>query len=57
MHVARVTTSASAQTTADGFALDRFNPSDRGSEWFALDSLDLRGSGRLAIGLVGELAI
>jgi hypothetical protein len=27
--------------TARGFALDRFQPAERGSEWFALDSLDL----------------
>jgi OOP family OmpA-OmpF porin len=45
-----------AQPTASGFALDRFNPSERGSEWFALDSLDLRGQARPAIGVVGELA-
>jgi OmpA-OmpF porin, OOP family len=45
-----------AQATATGFALDRFNPSERGSEWFALDSLDLRGHLRLAVGVVGELA-
>jgi OOP family OmpA-OmpF porin len=50
------TAPAWAQSTANGFALDRFNPSERGSEWFAMDSLDLRGSGRPAIGLVGELA-
>jgi outer membrane protein OmpA-like peptidoglycan-associated protein len=48
-------TPSSAQT-ASGFSLDRFNPSERGSEWFALDSLDLRGHLRPAIGLVGELA-
>ena len=47
---------AHAQPTASGFALDRFNPSERGSEWFVLDSLDLRGGPRPAIGLVGELA-
>ena len=47
---------ARAQATANGFALDRFNPSERGSEWFALDSLDLRGDRRPAIGVVGEFA-
>jgi outer membrane protein OmpA-like peptidoglycan-associated protein len=46
---------ASAQQ-ASGFSLDRFDPSERGSEWFALDSLDLRGSGRPAIGLVVDYA-
>jgi outer membrane protein OmpA-like peptidoglycan-associated protein len=48
---------ALAQNTASGFALDRFNPSERGSEWFSLDSLDFRGQVRPAIGLVGELAV
>jgi OOP family OmpA-OmpF porin len=45
---------AGAQQTASGVALDRFNPSERGSDWFALDSLDLRGSVRPAIGIVGD---
>src|SRR5690242_18567842 len=40
--------------SAQGFALNRFDPSDRGSSWFALDSLDLRGHLRPAIGLVGD---
>jgi OOP family OmpA-OmpF porin len=50
--------SAGAQTaptpaaTAQGFALDRFEPSERGSEWFVQDSLDLRGALRPALGLV-----
>ncbi|MEB2310413.1 MAG: OmpA family protein [Sorangiineae bacterium] len=39
-----------------GFALDRFEPSDRGSEWFAADSLDLRGHFRPALGVVGDWA-
>ena len=42
--------------TATGFALDRFNPSERGSDWFASDSLDLRGSMRPAVGLVVDYA-
>jgi outer membrane protein OmpA-like peptidoglycan-associated protein len=45
-----------AAQTASGFALDRFNPSERGSDWFAADSLDLRGNLRPAIGLVGDYA-
>ncbi len=48
---------ASAQPTATGFALDQFSPSERGSEWFAEDSLDLRGDPGAAIGIVGELGI
>jgi len=51
------TGSAKAQTTASGFALDRFNPSERGSEWFATDSLDFRGNLRPAIGLISELGV
>ena len=43
---------ASAQPS--GFAVDRFEPSERGSEWFAGDSLDLRGHLRPAAGIVGS---
>lgn len=43
---------ASAQETAEGIALDRFEPSERGSYWFSADSLDIRGKGRPAIGAV-----
>jgi outer membrane protein OmpA-like peptidoglycan-associated protein len=42
--------------TAPGFALDRYNPAERGSDWFANESLDLRGHGRFAVGLVGDWA-
>ncbi|MGZ3424687.1 MAG: OmpA family protein [Polyangiales bacterium] len=45
---------ASAQQ--QGFALDRFEPSDRGSDWFHLDSLDLRGNVRPAIGATFDWA-
>ena len=38
---------ARAQAVA-GFALDRFDPASAGSDWFALDSLDLRGGARPA---------
>jgi outer membrane protein OmpA-like peptidoglycan-associated protein len=41
---------AAAQPVATGLALDRFDPAERGSEWFALDTLDLRGRVRPAIG-------
>jgi OmpA-OmpF porin, OOP family len=37
-----------------GFAVDRFEPSERGSDWFTNESLDLRGSGRFAFGAVGD---
>src|SRR5581483_6484594 len=45
---------ATAQTK--GFALDRFDPSERGSDWFVLDSLDFRGDKRPAAGLDLEYA-
>jgi len=48
---------ALAQTTANGFALDRFNPSERGSEWFSEDTLDLRVDPGGAAGIVGEWAL
>jgi outer membrane protein OmpA-like peptidoglycan-associated protein len=41
---------AAAQPAATGLALDRFDPAERGSEWFVLDTLDLRGHVRPAIG-------
>jgi outer membrane protein OmpA-like peptidoglycan-associated protein len=47
---------ALAQDQAKGFALNRFDPSERGSEWFVLDSLDLRGDARIAAGVVGDWA-
>jgi OOP family OmpA-OmpF porin len=47
---------AAAQQTAKGFALDRFEPSERGSTWFAADSLDLRGRTRFAAGVVLDYA-
>jgi outer membrane protein OmpA-like peptidoglycan-associated protein len=43
---------ANAQET--GFAVNRFEPAERGSTWFALESLDLRGSSRPAFGIVGD---
>jgi outer membrane protein OmpA-like peptidoglycan-associated protein len=45
-----------AQTPAPGFALDRFEPSERGSDWFAADSMDFRGHLRPAGGLVADWA-
>jgi OmpA-OmpF porin, OOP family len=43
---------ADAQSTAEGFALNRFEPSERGGDWFTSESLDFRGRGRFAAGLV-----
>jgi outer membrane protein OmpA-like peptidoglycan-associated protein len=46
---------AGAQAASgSGFAVDRFDPSERGSDWFVVESLDLRGDGRLAVGVVGD---
>lgn len=47
---------ASAQSAGETFAINRYNPSERGSDWFANESLDLRGHWRPALGLVGDLA-
>ncbi|HEX3771930.1 MAG TPA: OmpA family protein [Polyangiaceae bacterium] len=45
-----VTRQAHAQ--AQGFAVDQFDPSERGSDWFSVESLDLRGGVRPALGVV-----
>ena len=45
-----------AQTTAQGFAVNHFEPATTGSEWFVMDTLDLRGHLRPAFGIVGEWA-
>ena len=47
---------AAAQDTAAGFALDRFQPSGGGSDWFTLKSLDFCGTGRIGAGLVLDWA-
>ena len=39
---------------APGFVLNRFEPSERGSEWFVADTLDLRGAVRPALGVVAD---
>ena len=49
-------TEASAQQVGGNFSVNHFNPSERGSEWFVLDSLDLRGSLRPVVGVVGDWA-
>ena len=35
-----------------GFQLNRFEPSDRGSDWFVNDSLDMRGAANFSSGLI-----
>jgi OmpA-OmpF porin, OOP family len=52
--VALASSARPALAQSKGFALDRFEPSERGSEWFALDTLDLRGHVRPAIGVVAD---
>lgn len=51
-----LTLSGRAHAQTGGFALDRFDPSERGSDWFSADSLDLRGNRRWSAGLVGDYA-
>ena len=41
---------------APGFALNRFEPSETGSEWFVNDTLDIRGNLRPALGVVLDYA-
>jgi outer membrane protein OmpA-like peptidoglycan-associated protein len=50
--LASVFTASAAETTPQ--ALNRFEPSERGSEWFVSESLDLRGKMRPAIGIVAD---
>jgi OOP family OmpA-OmpF porin len=47
-------TAAAAHAQSEGFALNRYNPAERGSDWFANESLDLRGHLRPAVGIVGD---
>ncbi len=49
-------TTASAQAQVPGFAIDRHEPSERGSDWFVNDSLDLRGTPLAAGGLAFDWA-
>jgi OOP family OmpA-OmpF porin len=52
--VSLVVTGETCFAQGRGFAVNRFDPSERGSDWFVLDSIDLRGHLRPAIGLVGD---
>jgi OOP family OmpA-OmpF porin len=47
---------AFAAPTSTGFALDRYRPAEAGSDWFANDSLDLRGGPRPALSLVADIS-
>jgi OmpA-OmpF porin, OOP family len=43
-----------ARAQSAGFAINRFDPAERGSDWFSADSLDLRGHGRVMLGATGD---
>ncbi|HSS38345.1 MAG TPA: OmpA family protein, partial [Polyangia bacterium] len=47
---------AQAQPQPGRFAVDRFEPAGVGSDWFTLESLDLRGHLRFGANLTGEWA-
>jgi OmpA-OmpF porin, OOP family len=52
---ATVSGSAWAQV-AEGFSANRFEPAERGSDWFAQDSLDFRGKQRPSFGTTLDFA-
>lgn len=39
-----------------GFAVSRYEPSERGSDWFVVDALDLRGRSRPSVGVTLDYA-
>jgi OmpA-OmpF porin, OOP family len=45
---------AAAAQVARGFVVNKFEPSERGSDWFTTESLDLRGTVRPAFGVVAD---
>jgi OOP family OmpA-OmpF porin len=45
-----------AAPTVTGFAVDRYRPAEAGSDWFANESLDLRGNGRPALALIADIS-
>jgi OOP family OmpA-OmpF porin len=48
--------SSSVAAQATGFSINRFDVAERGSDWFVGESLDIRGHGRGALGLVLDYA-
>jgi hypothetical protein len=54
--VALSAATAEAQVQARGFAVDRFEPSEPGSDWFVNESLDLRGDPRPSLRAVLDWA-
>ncbi len=51
--VLAVAPKAGAQEQA-GYATNHIDISERGSRWFVLDSVDIQGNGRLALGIVND---
>jgi OmpA-OmpF porin, OOP family len=47
---------STARAQSAGFAINRFDPAERGSDWFAADSLDMRGHGRVMLGATGDFS-
>ena len=47
---------STALAQSAGFAINRFDPAERGSDWFAADSLDMRGHGRVMLGATGDFS-
>ena len=45
-----------AHAQSEGFALNRYNPAEAGSDWFAADTLDLRGRVRPSFMILGDYA-
>src|SRR4051812_22971119 len=45
-----------AHAQSEGFAVNRFEPAERGSDWFSQESLDIAGHGRWAVGFTGDWA-
>lgn len=52
--VAALTATRAEAAEIRGFGIDRFEPSEAGSRWFTLDSLDYEGNLRPAVRLVGD---
>jgi outer membrane protein OmpA-like peptidoglycan-associated protein len=45
-----------ASADDEGFSVNRFEPAERGSDWFSQDSLNIAGNGRFAFGFTGDWA-
>src|SRR5687768_1844681 len=50
------TVASDALAQDEGFSVNRFEPAEAGSDWFASESLDFRGHVRPAIGLTVDYA-